>query len=106
MLQQHRFGSIQFLVSDLIGKTNEWQQRAGDFSEPLMDQAQIRDWLAAGQQIGSHTRTHPWLTRLSPAEAREEIVAAGRRVSTRSSAVDWAAWRRQIYHRSDQAQAF
>ena len=73
VLSQDKFSGVQFLVSDLIGKTNEWQQRAGDVSEPLMDEAQVREWLSAGQKIGSHTRTHPWLTRISVKEAREEI---------------------------------
>ena len=76
VLRAHGFRAVLFLVSDLIGKTNEWQQRAGDVVEPLMDAAQVREWLAAGQQIGAHTRTHPWLTRLAPAAAREEIAAS------------------------------
>ncbi len=74
MLRQHRFSGIQFLVSDLVGKTNLWQRRVGDVSEPLMDEVQVREWLAAGQQIGAHTRTHPWLSRISEDAAREEIV--------------------------------
>jgi peptidoglycan/xylan/chitin deacetylase (PgdA/CDA1 family) len=76
VLRAHGFRAVLFLVSDLIGKTNEWQQREGDVVEPLMDSAQVRDWLAAGQAIGAHTRTHPWLTRLAPAAAREEIAAS------------------------------
>jgi peptidoglycan/xylan/chitin deacetylase (PgdA/CDA1 family) len=36
----------------------------------------VRLWLAAGHQIGSHTLTHPWLTRLSGPEAREQIVSS------------------------------
>jgi peptidoglycan/xylan/chitin deacetylase (PgdA/CDA1 family) len=73
LLQQHRFRAILFLVPDLLGRTSEWQQRAGDIPEPLMDEAQVRDWLAAGQEIGSHTRSHPWLTQIGPESARREI---------------------------------
>ena len=76
VMQAHKFCGIQFLVSNLIGKTNEWQQKAGDVSEPLMNEAQVRDWLAAGQQIGSHTQTHPRLTQISPSAAAEEIKAS------------------------------
>lgn len=72
-LRETGFQAIQFLVSGLIGRTNEWEQRQGEVSERLMDTAQIRDWLAAGQEIGAHTSTHPWLTRIPLAEAREEI---------------------------------
>jgi peptidoglycan/xylan/chitin deacetylase (PgdA/CDA1 family) len=76
ILRRQASCGIIFLVSDLLGKTNEWQQRVGDVSMPLMDDHQVRDWLAAGQQIGSHTRTHPRLTQLTLAEAREQIVAS------------------------------
>ncbi len=76
VLQQQRYRSMLFLTSELLGKTNQWQQRAGDVTEPLMDAAQVRDWLSAGQEIGSHTRTHPRLTQLSAAAAREEISAS------------------------------
>lgn len=76
LMQTHKFRGIQFLVSTLIGKTNEWQQKAGDVSEPLMNEAQVREWLAAGQQIGSHTQTHPRLTQSSPSAAAEEIKAS------------------------------
>ena len=82
-LTRNQFRAIEFLVSDLIGKTNEWEQREGEVPEPLMDDAQIRGWLAAGHQIGSHTRTHPWLTRLAPAAAREEVVSSKKALEDR-----------------------
>ncbi len=83
VLSKHRFRAILFLVSDLLGKTNEWQQRAGDITEPLMDAAQVKDWLAAGQQIGAHTKTHPHLTQIPLDEAREEIIASKKSLEDR-----------------------
>ena len=83
VMRAHQARGIQFLVADLIGKTNEWQQRAGDVMEPLMDEKEVRDWLAAGQEIGSHTRTHPRLTQLSPVAAREEIIASKKSLEDR-----------------------
>jgi peptidoglycan/xylan/chitin deacetylase (PgdA/CDA1 family) len=83
VLSQFGFRSIQFLVSGLMGKTNEWQRRAGDVVEPLMDEAQVREWLAAGQEIGSHTLSHPRLTQLSPDAAREEINASKKSIEDR-----------------------
>ena len=85
ILRQNQFTGIQFLVSGLIGKSNEWQQRQGDVVEPLMDQAQIRDWLAAGNSIGSHTVSHPHLTQLSANSAREEISASKKALEDRFS---------------------
>src|SRR5882762_2226770 len=80
IMRRHEFCAIQFLVSSLLGKTNEWQEREGEISEPLMDEAQVRDWLAAGHEIGSHTLSHPWLTRLPASEAREEITASRKKL--------------------------
>lgn len=81
----NRFGyrAIQFLLPDLLGRTNEWEQADGEASERLMDAAAVRDWLAAGHQIGSHTNTHPWLTRIPLPQAREEIASSRRKLEDR-----------------------
>jgi peptidoglycan/xylan/chitin deacetylase (PgdA/CDA1 family) len=79
-LAENKFHAIQFLVADLIGKTNEWEQREGEVREPLMAAAQIREWLAAGHEIGSHTLTHPFLTRIPPEQAREEIFSSKKKL--------------------------
>jgi peptidoglycan/xylan/chitin deacetylase (PgdA/CDA1 family) len=75
-LAEHRWGAIVFLVSRLLGKTNEWDVPTGEKPEPLMDVAQVRDWLAAGNEIGSHSLTHPRLSLLPEDQAREEISAS------------------------------
>jgi peptidoglycan/xylan/chitin deacetylase (PgdA/CDA1 family) len=46
----------------------------------LMDAAQVRDWLAAGHAIGSHSLTHARLTRLTVRDAREEIFASRKKL--------------------------
>jgi len=76
LLAKNRFRAVQFLVVNFLGKANEWDLRAGEKPEPLMDEAQLRDWLSAGHEIGSHTLTHPRLTRLSLRDAKEEITAS------------------------------
>ena len=75
-MRSHGFTAIQFLVADLVGKTNEWEQREGEVAERLMDVEQVREWLAAGHEIGAHTCTHPHLTQVPLAQAREEIFAS------------------------------
>jgi peptidoglycan/xylan/chitin deacetylase (PgdA/CDA1 family) len=82
-LARNQFRAIQFLVADLVGKTNEWEQHDGEAREPLMDGAQVREWLAAGHEIGSHTLTHPRLTRLALGAAREEITASKKALEDR-----------------------
>lgn len=79
-LARFKFRAIEFLVADLLGKTNEWEQRQGEVRAPLMDVAQVRDWLAAGHEIGAHTLTHPHLTRIPLAAAREEIFAGKKKL--------------------------
>jgi len=80
VLRRHQFRSIQFLVADLLGKTSEWQAISGELPGALMDKAQVKDWLGAGQEIGSHTSTHPRLTRISPSQAREEILGSKKKL--------------------------
>jgi peptidoglycan/xylan/chitin deacetylase (PgdA/CDA1 family) len=73
LLKAHSTPAIQFIVADLIGKRNEWDLREGEVEETLMSESQIREWISTGMQIGSHSLTHPRLSRLSVRDAREEI---------------------------------
>ena len=82
-LARHGFRAMQFLVADLIGRCNEWDLQEGEAQEPIMDETQIKEWLAAGHEIGSHTLTHPFLTRLSLQRAREEISASKKKLEDR-----------------------
>lgn len=75
-LAAHGFQAIQFLVADALGKTNAWDAPLGEVQEPIMDAPAVRDWLKAGHQIGAHSLSHPYLTRLETARAREEIVSS------------------------------
>lgn len=75
-LAANGFRAIQFLPADFLGRRNEWDIATGEAPEPIMDTQQVKDWLSAGHEIGSHTLTHPFLTRLSREAAREEIGAS------------------------------
>ena len=79
-LARHQFHAIEFLVADKLGGSNEWEQRDGEAREPLMGVAEVREWLAAGHEIGSHSLTHPYLTRLPRTQAREEIAASRKKL--------------------------
>ena len=79
-LAQTQLNAIQFLPVNFLGKSNEWDVALGEASEPIMDAPQVRDWLAAGHDIGSHSLTHPFLTRLPPDQAREEIFASKKKL--------------------------
>lgn len=83
VLARHGFRATLYLVADRLGKNNDWEIAQGEVEAPLMTEAEVREWLAAGHAIGSHTCTHPWLTRLPLAAAREEIGASRRRLEDR-----------------------
>jgi peptidoglycan/xylan/chitin deacetylase (PgdA/CDA1 family) len=83
VLQECGGRAINFLVSGRLGGVNTWDLADGERPEPLMDAAQVRDWLAAGQDIGAHTVTHAHLTQLPAAQAREEITASKKALEDR-----------------------
>ena len=75
-----KFSAIQYLVADRLGQLNDWEMREGEAPARLMEAAQIRDWMAAGHSIGAHTLTHPHLTQVSAARAREEIASSKKKL--------------------------
>lgn len=76
VLSKSGYKAIQFLVSEHLGGQNEWDIKKGDVPARLMNRAQVREWMSAGNDIGSHSRTHRNLRHLPPAEAREEILGS------------------------------
>ncbi|MEO6846010.1 MAG: polysaccharide deacetylase family protein [Chthoniobacterales bacterium] len=67
------FKAIQYIVANHIGDINQWDVDNGEAKDALMDKEEIRDWLARGHQIGSHTLTHPKLAKTAADKARMEI---------------------------------
>jgi peptidoglycan/xylan/chitin deacetylase (PgdA/CDA1 family) len=74
VLQRHGFSSTCYAVSNLLGRTNVWDQGIGIAQVPLMDAAQLRQWVAGGQEVGSHTQNHVRLLQSDAATARAEMV--------------------------------
>ena len=73
-LMKHGFSSTCYAVSGLLGKTNVWDENIGIPQTPLMDEAEIRQWVAGGQEIGSHTHSHVNLLETDEPGCREEMV--------------------------------
>lgn len=73
-LVKHGFSSTCYAVSGLLGKTNIWDENIGIPQTPLMDEGEIRQWVADGQEIGSHTHTHVNLLETGEPGCREEMV--------------------------------
>jgi peptidoglycan/xylan/chitin deacetylase (PgdA/CDA1 family) len=70
-----RFGSpaTVFVVSEGVGRTNVWDRVTGRPERPLLDWDALRGLLAAGWEVGGHTRTHPHLNALSDVDALSDI---------------------------------
>ena len=73
VLKRHKFSSTCYAVSSLAGETNRWDRGIGIAQVPLMNAEQMRLWVAAGQEIGSHTHTHADLTAANDIDCHAEI---------------------------------
>lgn len=80
VLAKHGVKAVQFIISGKPGGQNDWDIAKGDVIEPLMTEGEIRQWLAAGHEIGSHSVSHPNLRKLSAAAARAELVESKRQL--------------------------
>lgn len=73
VLQRHGFSSTCYAVSQRLGQTNVWDLAQGIAQTPLMDAAQLRQWVAGGQEVGAHTRHHVSLPQCERHTSLEEM---------------------------------
>lgn len=76
VLQRHHFSATCYVVGNHVGLTNAWDVSVGMLESKLMGADDLRHWMLAGQDVGSHTLTYRRLTQLSAAEAMEEIATS------------------------------
>lgn len=75
LLQKHGFSATIFLVTDRVGRS----EPTGAWNDYLtLDD--LRQMTAAGIQFGSHTHTHPRLTKLPSDAVAEELLESRRRM--------------------------
>ncbi len=72
VLRRHGFPATVFVVANHIGGRAEWLGD-GQAKAPLMDADTLRSLSAEGVSFGSHTLSHPRLSRLDEATQRREI---------------------------------
>jgi peptidoglycan/xylan/chitin deacetylase (PgdA/CDA1 family) len=75
-LERRRIPALVFIVSDFVGRENEWELRLPGRRFYHLDWDEIDDLARRGFTFGSHTRTHRDLTRLPAAAARDELVTS------------------------------
>ena len=73
VLRKHGFSSTCYAVSGLLGKSNRWDEKIGIAQTALMTAPELRQWVAGGQEIGSHTANHVDLRETQDAAAMAEI---------------------------------
>lgn len=73
ILHSHGFQAICYVVSGAMGGFNHWDADKLAVAKPIMDAAAIEQWLAYGNEIGSHTVSHPRLTELDRPGQMHEI---------------------------------
>jgi peptidoglycan/xylan/chitin deacetylase (PgdA/CDA1 family) len=69
-LLRHGFTATMFIISGLIGGTNEWD---GEPVWPLMTADQLREVASAGMEIGSHSVSHVRLAELDAERVKAEV---------------------------------
>jgi peptidoglycan/xylan/chitin deacetylase (PgdA/CDA1 family) len=73
VLVKHQIPATMFVVSDRIGKSNDWMQSRGFPRRELLTVENLRELGDAGVAVGSHTRTHPRLNEINSARLTDEI---------------------------------
>jgi peptidoglycan/xylan/chitin deacetylase (PgdA/CDA1 family) len=76
-LQKRNIPCTIFVVTDGLGRSPQWDSYCSSnlhMREPLLSEQVLETLPSDLVAIGSHTKTHPMLTRLSEVEARRELL--------------------------------
>lgn len=73
VLKRYDYPSTVFLAVDLVGKDNIWDCENLNVRKRLLDWERILELKDKGVTFGSHTKTHPFLTKLPQKEMDEEV---------------------------------
>lgn len=73
VLKKYGYPATVFVVSDLVGTTNTWDESSLGIRKQLITWDKVRELSAHNVFFGSHTRTHPFLTKIGREHAKEEI---------------------------------
>jgi GT2 family glycosyltransferase/peptidoglycan/xylan/chitin deacetylase (PgdA/CDA1 family) len=93
LASEFKLKPLIFVVADLIGKTNEWDQRQGLRKRSLLTSDQLREMQRAGVTFGSHSLTHPLLTSLSNSALLQEVKDSKAKLEDLlGSPVEWFAY--------------
>ena len=78
VLERRNFRETVLLVTALVGKTNEWDEKSGWAKWPLMSEQQVHEYAARGIEFGAHGRTHADLAAICSTELESEVDGSAR----------------------------
>jgi peptidoglycan/xylan/chitin deacetylase (PgdA/CDA1 family) len=84
ILQSMKIPGVVFVPTDLVGTTNVFDKDV-EPTEPLADWDELKKLQSMGLAIESHTATHPRLSKVSPAQRREELLRSRDAIQRRLS---------------------
>ena len=73
ILNKYGFKATMFVISEFVGKSNLWDVNLGRKKSRHLNWNEIVQLMNSGWEIGSHTATHPDLTRLTQNELLHEL---------------------------------
>jgi len=73
VLKKFGFSATCYAVSSMIGAQNTWDLAIGVPQKNLMTKQDWLTWISAGMDVGSHTKTHADLTKLTASQAMDEM---------------------------------
>lgn len=76
ILHKYGFNATCYVVAGRIGEYNVWDAGLLNVRKPLMSEGQLREWCTAGNEIGSHTLSHPSLPTLGAAHLADELTGS------------------------------
>lgn len=76
VLRRCGFPATVFLVTGAIGDRATWTDEPGLAGRPILSEAQVRQMLQDGIDVGAHTRTHPSLPEVAVPDQEDETRGA------------------------------
>lgn len=74
ILKKYGFKATIFIITGIVGKTNEWDEREGKPTNYMLTWKQIDEMAKYGIDFEAHTVNHPRLTKVPLEVAEKEIV--------------------------------
>ena len=77
-LQKRNIPATLFVVTDFFGRNRDWEHRGGDDTraELVMTEEQLKAIASDSITVGSHSMTHPLMTKIPKDQLRQELLGS------------------------------